>query len=160
LPCTWEKVFQEHLRLVCQTSKTWMSHWPQCPLERNQTGGTELKAALNRNPCSMWFCSCPCLRMCIGPENNTNNFEKITYTVHCKKLAYFSRLGQVAELPNTALPENWLFIKSNNWFANSQKKLIIMLFRLFMEWGQGWLRWLHKQFFLIVQRCKLFFVTE
>jgi len=45
--------------------------------------------------------------MCIGPETqHINNFEKITHTVHCKKSTYFNRLGQVAELPNTALPEN------------------------------------------------------
>jgi len=64
--------------------------------------------------------------MCVGPEKqHINNFEKITCTVHCKKLTYFNRLGQVAELPNTALPENWLFIKSKNRFANSQNKFII-----------------------------------
>jgi len=45
--------------------------------------------------------------MRIGPEKqHINNFEKITYTVHCKKFTYFSRLGEVAELPNTALPGN------------------------------------------------------
>jgi len=64
--------------------------------------------------------------MRIGPEKqHINNFKKITCTVYCNKLTYFNRLGQVAVLPNTALPESWLFIKSNNWFANSQKKFII-----------------------------------
>ena len=40
-----------------------MSHWPQCPLEWNWTGSSELNAAFNRNACSMWYCSCPCHRM-------------------------------------------------------------------------------------------------
>jgi len=45
--------------------------------------------------------------MRIGPKKqHINNFEKITYTVHCKKLTYFSRLGMVAESPNAALPDN------------------------------------------------------
>jgi len=61
---------------------------------------------------------------CIEPEkHHMNNFYKITYTVHCEKLTYFSKLGQVAELPNIALPENWPFIKSNNRFTNLQRNL-------------------------------------
>jgi len=117
--------------------------WPNCDTKaRYGKEGTGRQVTGIHAPCDRPIAPVHVFECVYGLKNNTQITLKKLHSLHCslKKLTYFSRLRQVAELLNTALPENWLFIKSNNRFANSQYKLIINAVSVVSEVRAGGLR--------------------